>query len=746
MVQIAILIDDAALGRRVTTELEDAGLSATINIHRADIAIVDGRLPDFERRVQAAMAESSRLEVVALVAPRQLNSLPDEVRDFVIMPAPDGAIAARISLFAREHGIGDAHRRALLAMAIEAAGDIVEITDPRARISYVNPAFTATLGYTAEEALGKTPGQLMRSAMHSPAFFKDIDRTLSAGLVWKGLLISKAKDGRLVHLETTIAPVMDRARRVTHHIAVKRDITDRLAWEARLKATNEELQQARDVALEANRVKSLFLANMSHELRTPLNAIIGYSEILEEDAIESGSQTVVGDVRRIRSAGRHLLGLINDILDLSKIEAERVDLYFEEVDLTELIGDIIKTIKPLAAERGNRVELTFSLEQKVVRSDETRLRQILFNLLSNANKFTDRGTVRILVGPAADDARYAVEVTDTGIGMSAEQIERLFTPFVQADASTTRKYGGTGLGLTICQRLCEMMGGSIHVSSVEGEGSCFRVELPFREPNAVRIPSPRASLEKMRRVLLIDDDPVVHDLLIRTLGPAGFDLVSAQSGEEGIQRARIELPDLIILDVVMPDLDGWQVLTTLKNDEATQDIPVVMLTILDSRSTGLALGAVDYIVKPVEPSRIVKIVRRHCGSLPANVLIVEDHAPTRDLMRRVITHAGHTVAEAVDGEHGLVMLEASRPDVVILDLMMPKVDGLTFLERVRARDELADIPVVVVTAKTLTREERKRLEGSAQQIIAKGAFSSEELMKAVKRQIKQLLATDVSGD
>ena len=738
--RVAIITDDPDLGKTLSAEIQGEGYEAGIEVQRADIVIVDGLAADYDRRMRAAIAQNPRTDIMALLRPAQLDAVPPEVGELVVTPTQPGEVGARLRLWAQRRGMAGTSRKALLALAVEGAADVVEITDPHAVLSYVNPAFTELLGYAADEVIGKTPAQVMRSSVHSKEYFQEIDRTLRAGMAWKGTLISRAKDGRLVHFDATVSPVIDVAGRCTHHVAVKRDITERLATEARLRATNEELEQARDAALEASRIKSQFLANMSHELRTPLNAIIGYSELIGEEAEDLGVDGVGQDADKIRTAGKHLLGLINDILDLSKIEAGRVELYLEDVSLPGVLDEAIATLSPLARERGNTIQLDNRLDVDVIKVDATRLKQILFNLLSNANKFTEGGTIDVEVAtdPTDPDA-FAIAVTDTGIGMSADVVRRLFRPFAQADASTTRRYGGTGLGLTISQRFCEMMGGHITVTSEEGKGSTFTVCLPLVAGAAPRQRHATPAATTRRRILLIHDDPANHDLLLRTLEPAGFDVISARGGERGLQRARTDRPDVIVLDVVMPTMDGWSVLTALKKDDATSDIPVVMLTFLESRSAGLALGAADYLVKPVETSRLVQVIRRHCGALPATILVVEDDEPTRDVMRRVLTGAGNSVHTARNGRDALEVLAEARPDLILLDLMMPEVDGFTFLDQIRSQEQHRDIPVVVVTAKHLSPDERQRLEGATQQLLRKGEFSSQELMSAVLRNVTMLL-------
>ena len=486
----------------------------------------------------------------------------------------------------------------------------------------------------------------------------------------------------------------------------------------------------------ADRHKSEFLANMSHELRTPLNAIIGYSEMLQEDAADLGAERFTDDLKKINAAGKHLLELINAVLDLSKIEAGKMDLYLESFDIATLIRDIAAVIQPLAAKNANQLQVVCPESTGTMRADLTKVRQALFNLLSNACKFTDHGTVTLAVSREAsgDQDWLRFSVTDTGIGMTQEQLTRLFEAFSQADAATTRKYGGTGLGLALSRRLCRMMGGDVTAASESGRGSTFTIRLPAVIAEVVeQVPvttSPERVTPSAGTVLVIDDEAAIRDLMQRYLGKEGFRVVAAAGGEEGLRLARELRPDAITLDVMMPGLDGWAVLTALKADPVVADIPVIMLTIVDDKNLGYALGAADYLTKPIERDRLLTVLRAHRRDHP--VLVVDDDATLRQLLRRMLEPEGYTVVEAENGRVALERLRGVTPSVVLLDLMMPEMDGFEFVAEFRRHDAWRAIPIVVVTARDLSREDRERLNGYVEKILQKGTHGREQLLAEVR--------------
>ena len=518
-------------------------------------------------------------------------------------------------------------------------------------------------------------------------------------------------------------------------VAVYSDITE-------LRQQNLELEKARELSEVANRTKSQFLANMSHELRTPLNAIIGYSEILQEDAVDNGQEQLVHDLKKIEGAGRHLLGLINDILDLSKVEAGKMEVFVEEIDISSLVEEVGAIIRPLVAKNGNTLELRVAKDVGSMRTDRTKVKQCLLNVLSNANKFTQNGKLTLAI-ERTDRVMVQMTISDTGIGMSTEQVGRLFQAFSQADASTTKKFGGTGLGLAITRHFCRLLGGDISVASRVKEGSTFTIVIPDQAAGSPRSEAtiglsadPTINSQEdsgLITVLVVDDDAASRDLLTTSLRREGYRTVQARGGDEALELALKLRPDAITLDVLMPKTDGWAVLGTLKANPELCNIPVIMVTVAPDRGIGLSLGAAEVMTKPVDRAELTSLLRQLL-SRDGPILLVEDDLGTRETVRSTIEKMGLTVAEVTNGRLALSWLaENPAPALILLDLMMPEMDGFEFLDTFNSRADWRHVPVVVITAKQLTAAERGLLAVCT--IIEKGESIDRDIAAAIAKAV-----------
>ena len=519
-----------------------------------------------------------------------------------------------------------------------------------------------------------------------------------------------------------------------------------------------ELKRREQEAEEANRAKSQFLANMSHELRTPLNAVIGITEMLKEDAEEFGQEDFVEPLERISRAGKHLLNLINEILDLSKIEAGKLEFHLEDFDIPGLVRDVATTVQSLAEKNGNQLVVRCPDDLGGMHADLTRTRQIVLNLLSNACKFTENGEVSIDVRVESDDAgeQMILEVSDTGIGMTPAQMENLFEEFSQADSSTTRRYGGTGLGLAISRRLARMMGGDIEVTSAAGEGSTFKAWLPRTavlrgltgdgQIDATPVDEPPRRMPGTgdgNRVLVVDDDHTARELMRRLLAKEGFDVITASDGEEGLEMARRFEPSVITLDVMMPKVDGWDVLKELKADPALADIPVIMVTMLDESDRGYSMGAADYMTKPVDRQRMKLLLDKYRSRVKEpRVLLVEDDEATRAMMCGFLGGDGWRVYEAENGRVALDLIDEAAPHLILLDLMMPEMDGFEFLEALRHQPNRQGAPIVVITAADLSEEDHRRLNGGVEYVLQKSSLNRVQLLAEIRELVTKYVANE----
>jgi PAS domain S-box-containing protein len=644
-------------------------------------------------------------------------------------------------------GAAEAESRKLALVASRTYNGVI-ITDAAGLIEWTNDAFTRITGYTAEEAIGRTPDALLSGPATAPAVREEQAAARRENRGFQIEVLNYRKDGTPFWVLADGQPVFDAAGRMINYLVVQVDISKR-------KQTEEELLIASAAAQEASRTKSAFLANMSHELRTPMNAIIGYSEMLVEEAEDSGQEEFIPDLKKIHTAGKHLLSLINDVLDLSKIEAGKMTLYLEDFALPAMIAEVTSTIQPLIEKNTNQLVVECPMDLGTMHADVTKVRQTLFNLLSNAAKFTQQGRITLTVGRERGDGveLIAFRVADTGIGMTPQQLGKLFNAFVQADASTTRKYGGTGLGLAISRKFCQMMGGDITVTSEEGRGTVFTALVPqyvsdvsagTHAPFAMgarpaAAPSAMASVPAQVEgplILAVDDDPTVLDILSRTFAREGYSVRTATTGAEALALARELRPKLITLDVMMPSMDGWSVLTSLKADPITRAIPVVMISLVDDKQLGFALGAADYLTKPIDRDRLAELLTKHAPHGRERLALVIDDLPdNRAMLRHALEREGWLVVEAENGRAGLSLFADQKPSLILLDLMMPVMDGFEFLRELRARGDGRAVPVVVVTAKELTPDERNLLRAGVENIVQKGTVSHDSLLAEIREKI-----------
>ncbi len=529
--------------------------------------------------------------------------------------------------------------------------------------------------------------------------------------------------------------------------ALNDEATRRLSLE--IAQRNEELNSKNAELEEAYRVKSNFLASMSHELRTPLNSIIGFSQVLLSETSDPLTSEQRMAIEKVLKNGKHLLQLINDILDLSKLEAGRMTVNIETDEVQSIISNSILTIEPMLKSKGLQLTTNISTKVKTLNTDIVKVKQILMNLLSNAVKFTERGGITIRVYDEDDKIAFAIQ--DTGIGIEKKNLELIFKEFQQVDNSSTRKYQGTGLGLAIARRLARMLGGDLVADSIMGQGTTFTltippVYIPKKGEEKVQAGQSQVILQQEKKqlqqlvtapagaqILCIDDDPDVLDILRKYLTPEGYSVECATSGDEGIEKALRIKPSLITLDIMMPNKDGWQVLRELKQREETKNIPVIIHSIVDNKPLALSLGAVDFLTKPAEPRTLLEVVTRFCQSKNQSILVVDDNEDFAITIKQLLSRDYKDVRIANNGRQALEMLKTFIPSLILLDLSMPEMDGFEVVSRLQNDERYKNIPVVILSGKDVTREEMNRLKEHISEFIQKGDLANINLPAAVKR-------------
>lgn len=510
-----------------------------------------------------------------------------------------------------------------------------------------------------------------------------------------------------------------------------------LASAIRVARLFEGLRAANNELLEANKHKSVFLTNMSHELRTPLNSILGFSELLRDDkTARFDAATRYRFLDQIHTSGQHLLGLITDILDLSKVEAGQMDLHLEQITLADTVDVVLSTVEPLALTKHITLDNDSGPGLHFI-ADPTKLKQMLLNLVSNAIKFTPNGG-RVALRTRQVDSWIEISVSDTGIGIADADIDRLFTEFQQLDTGLGRQQEGTGLGLALTKRFAELHGGEVSVHSVPGAGSTFVLRLPLEAKSSGPVPATRPRLmgeadANRPLILVVEDNPEAAEILARYLEQGGFRMSIARTGNEAVAMARELRPVAITLDILLPGIDGWEVLTLLKADELTRNIPVVVISVIDNPALGRALGALDYFVKPVDRGALLSRLTQYAFTSKVKqgeirVLVVDDEPANVHLLQALLEPEGFKVLTASDGKQGIDMASKQQPHLILLDLMMPGVTGFDVVEALRTDATTKSIPIMVLTAKELTKADKAALNGHVAAIFQRNSLAGSELV------------------
>ncbi|WP_176559880.1 response regulator [Teichococcus rhizosphaerae] len=707
--------------------------------------LVDGQWPEAVRTQLAP-----RLEEV-------LNSGRAQADIAVTVPPPTPGRGLQrqlqISLFplgAKAEGIGIAamdvtarHRmearlrrsEARLRLIVDSVPQMAWMTDAQGEVQWYNRRWYDFTGGTAEAMKGSGWKEMLHPD-HLERVGERFAAAVAAGEAWEDTFPLRGADGRYRWFLSRALPLRDEPDEEAPEgeligwFGTNTDITE-------MREAEEALGAAKAAAEDANMAKSQFIANMSHELRTPLSAVIGYSEMLEEEAEElEGAEAFREDLAKINANARHLLSLINDVLDLSKIEAGKMEVQPEDFSPRELVEEVAATVGALVAKKNNTLDVTLDPALPAMHSDPVKLRQCLFNLLGNAAKFTEGGRIGLSAAPDPEQPGWVVlRVADTGIGMTPEQLERLFQRFSQADSTTTRRFGGSGLGLAITKAFSAMLGGRIAVESEPGRGTTFTLRLPadLREARAeaddgvvptgeaaLRAGMPTPAERQAGLVLVIDDDAATRELLARFLTREGFTVRAAPDGQSGLRLARELKPDAILLDVMMPRLDGWGVLSALKAEPELARIPVVMVTVVQERGLAFSLGAADYLNKPVEWRRLKQVLDRYRAQpAPGLALVVDPDAEQRAALRALLEREGWTVEEAVEREAALARMErAPPPDMMLVEVQGAEGgEGFALIRALRANPDWTSLPIIALTATPLTEEAMNRLRGKVHGVV-----------------------------
>jgi PAS domain S-box-containing protein len=688
----------------------------------------------------AATAASERRETVRLARTHRQASA--QARTALLIMGGGGVLVFGIAVISlimirRDHAERRRAERALrdsetlLSQFMENLPIGVMVVDTQLRPRFANNAAIDIVGTSVLVDVGEEPLPLFRTRDQSS--YPEARRPLNQALRGQSTTVDDAAvqvDGRLTPIQVSAAPIYDASGRIAYAIAAFSDITER-------RRSEEALRGAKESAEAANRTKSEFLARMSHELRTPLNSVIGFASILLKNRTGAFGEADIAYLDRILQNGKHLLLLINDVLDLAKVEAGKVEVETNAIHLGDLLSSVAAQFDAQLAQSAVRLNLVVPDSLDPVLTDEARLRQVLLNLVGNAVKFTERGAITLIVEAAAD-ATHAerIIVRDTGIGIPADRLDAVFAAFEQAESSTARKFGGTGLGLPISRALCALLGYELTVQSQVGTGTEFSILLTRRpaqsgdlQPHAPADAAVAPGCEPL--VLVVDDEADSRELLTHCIEEFGCRAITAESADDALRTARECRPDLITLDLLMPGTDGWELLAQLKADPELAAIPVVIASVVAQENRSTVLGSVDILQKPVERDDLFAVLQRNLAAEATSILLVDDDPEALQLLSRLLAEYGADLRTAVDGRDALRVLFDFEPDLVITDLLMPVMDGMAFIDVLRSTTRFCRVPVIVVTAKDLTTEDRARLERHTASVLRKNSTLAADLRNAL---------------
>ena len=638
---------------------------------------------------------------------------------------------------------------------LDNVGEAIITIDIVGNIHSFNQAAESIFGYQFSEVAGQNIKMLMTEPTKSKhdGYLENYKTSGIKHIIGSTRTVeARHKDGHFLIIELSVTEL--KVGEQLMFTGLLRDVTEREKAEEELRKYREhlevlvgdrtrDLQKARDEALEATRTKSEFLANMSHELRTPLNSIIGFSGIVKDGIAGPINEEQTKQLTMVYNSAKHLLDLINDILDLSKVEAGKMEVFKEDVNFHEIVADVCNLMEPQVDEKGLTLKINLADSPEVYRTDGKMLRQVLLNLLSNAIKFTNEGEVS--VSCRIFKSLLRIEIKDSGIGISEENLAHVFDSFKQLDAGDNRLNEGTGLGLAICREFIELLGGYLTAKSEIGLGSTFSIELPIEkleDGSGSRLGIDTAGLDDFevgeKLVLIVDDEGSARELLNTYLKNDGYRTIMCSNGEDAIELAREYKPYAITLDILMPGLDGWSVLSALKKDQELSHIPVIIVSTLDEQHLGVSLGAVDYLQKPVSSEDVLRsLMSLSLGGV--NVLVVEDHEQDALLLKQILEPAGYHVRVANSGQGAIQLVDDALPDVILLDLMMPGMSGFEVIRRLRTHGgAAAEVPIIVVSAKTLTDAEQAYLSDNVVKTLVKGQFDRDSMLDNIRSAIHKI--------